>query len=92
MSTNMKVKDAPATDGALINLTAEDRLRVYSPEEVVELKLLPCKVRWLKEMAYARKIPATKVAGKLGFRLDHILAISMAGDIGPAQARGKRAA
>ena len=72
-------------------LTAEDKLRIYSPEEVNKLKLLPVSARWLKEQAYKCLIPHTKVAGKIGFRLDHILAISTAGDRDPAT-RGRRAA
>jgi hypothetical protein len=71
-------------------LTLDD-VRTYTPEEVVELKLLPVKLRWLKDKAYARHIPSTRVAGKLCFRLEHLLAISKAGDTGPAN-HGRRAA
>lgn len=92
MSTNAKVKGTAPEAPTPVMLSAEERLRHYSADEIEELNLLPVKARWLREQAYLRKIPATKVGGKLRFRLDHILAISLAGEIGPAQARGRRAA
>ena len=53
--------------------------------------LLPYTVRSLLDAAYRRRIPHTKVAGKICFRLDHILKIQQAGDVDPA-ARGRLAA
>ena len=70
-------------------LTAADRLRLYSPEEVIALGLLPYTVGTLKDSAYRKKIPHTKVAGKIRFRLDHIYAIQQAGEVDPAT-RGRR--
>jgi hypothetical protein len=72
-------------------LTAEDRLRLYTPEEVIEMGFLPFTVRTLKEAAYAKRVPHTKLNGKIRFRLDHIWAISTAGDVNPATS-GRRAA
>lgn len=65
-------------------LTAADRLRLYTPEEVIEMKLLPHTIGTLKDAAYRRKVPHTKVAGRICFRLDHILAIQQAGEYNPA--------
>lgn len=65
--------------------TAVDRLRLYTPEEVVAMKLLPHTVRTLKDCAYGRRIPHLKVAGKVCFRLDHILAIQQAGAVAAAK-------
>lgn len=90
MSTNTKVRKAAVE--APVTLTAEEKLRHYSAQEIEDLKLLPVKARWLREQAYARKIPACKVAGKLRWRMDQILAISLMGDIGPAELAGHRAA
>lgn len=90
MTTRNRVPRDPIPTPA-IDLTAEERLRCYTPEEVVALKLLRCSVRWLKDSAYARAIPFTKVAGRIAFRLDHIAAISQAGDSSPANF-GRRAA
>jgi hypothetical protein len=73
-----------------VQVTEED-IRHYTAQEVEDLNLLPVKARWLREQAYKRRIPHTKVAGKLRFRLDHLLAISKAGDTGPAN-HGRRAA
>ncbi|GAA1160726.1 hypothetical protein F4556_005213 [Kitasatospora gansuensis] len=70
-------------------LTAADRLRLYTPEEVIGMKLLAHSVRTLKDLAYAREIPHTRSAGKVMFRLDHILKIQLAGDVDPAT-RGQR--
>jgi hypothetical protein len=70
-------------------LTATDRLRLYSPEEVIALGLLAYTVGTLKDSAYRKKIPHTKVAGKICFRLDHIFAIQQAGEVDPAT-RGRR--
>ncbi|MFJ5923887.1 helix-turn-helix domain-containing protein [Kitasatospora sp. NPDC092948] len=72
-------------------LTAEERLRLYTPAEVVALGLLPWSERTLLDMAYAKKIPHTKPGGKIRFRLDHIAAIQQAGDVNPAT-RGRRRA
>lgn len=72
-------------------LTAADRLRLYTPEEVIELRLLPHSVRTLKDAAYGRRVPHLKVAGKICFRLDHILAIQQAGVVETA-AHGRRRA
>ena len=67
-------------------LTAEERMRVYSPEEVISLKLLNCSVRWLKEAAYGRKVPFTKQPSGMGFRLDQIWWISQSFDQQPLAA------
>lgn len=72
-------------------LTATDRLRLYSPEEVIALGLLPHTIGTLRDSAYRKKIPHAKVAGKIRFRLDHIFAIQQAGEVDPAT-RGRRAA
>ncbi|MEY9937353.1 hypothetical protein [Streptacidiphilus sp. MAP5-3] len=90
MTTRSKAPRDPLPETAT-NLTAEERLRCYTPDEVVELKLLRVSARWLKDMAYKRAIPHTKVAGRIAFRLDHIAAISAAGDE-PVIAFGRRAA
>ncbi|WP_034088829.1 hypothetical protein [Streptacidiphilus albus] len=86
MNSKVKASTAPP-----IELSAEEKLRLYSAEEVVELKMVRCSARWLKEQAYKRAIPSTRSAGKLFFRLDHIVQISIAGDQSPAT-RGRRAA
>lgn len=75
MSTQVSVTQ-PRTTTPRPTLTAVEKRRVYTPEEVVELKLIRCKVRWLKDMAYARRIPFAKQPGGIGFRLDHIDAIN----------------
>lgn len=67
----------------LLDLTPEERLRCYTAEEVVEKRLLRVSARWLKESAYKREIPFSKQAGGIVFRLDHIWAISTAGDCSP---------
>ncbi|GAA2838081.1 hypothetical protein RMN57_12945 [Kitasatospora sp. CM 4170] len=72
-------------------LTATDRLRLYSPEEVIALGLLPHTIGTLKDAAYRKRVPHTKVAGKIRFRLDHIYEIQQAGESNPAT-RGRRAA
>lgn len=72
-------------------LTAADRLRLYTPDEVIELKLLPYTKGSLLAACYAKRIPHTKVAGKIMFRLDHIFATQQAGDVNPAT-RGRRRA
>jgi hypothetical protein len=73
-------------------LTAADRLRLYTPEEVIEMGLLPYgSPRTLREACYSRKIPFTKIAGKIRFNLGHVYAIQQAGDVDPA-ARGRRRA
>ncbi len=75
MTARTKAQSAPPFD-----LTPEERLRVYTPQEVVDLKLLRCGVDWLKEKAYARKIPFSKQPGGIGFRLDQIWQISTSFD------------
>lgn len=91
MVTNAKAK-AIGLDAPPPAMPTLDEIRLYTAEEVVELKLLPVKARWLKENAYKRRIPHTQIAGrKLRFRLDHILAISQLFDFDPAAPR-KRAA
>lgn len=72
-------------------LTAVDRLRLYTAEEVIGLKLLAYTVRTLKDAAYERRVPHTRSGGKVRFRLDHILKIQLAGDVDPAD-YGHRAA
>jgi hypothetical protein len=81
--TAKKVAQAPEW------LTAADRLRLYTPEEVVAAGWLPHTVRSLKDLCYAKKVPHTKVGGKNMFRLDHIWAIQQVGDVDPAT-RGRR--
>jgi hypothetical protein len=71
-------------------LTATDRLRLYSPEEVIALGLLPHTIGTLKDAAYRKRVPHTKVAGKIRFRLDHIYEIQQAGESNPAT-RGRAA-
>lgn len=63
----------------------------YLPDEIVGQRLLRCSARWLKEKAYKREIPHTKVAGRVAFRMEHIRQIRQMFDVDPAQ-RGKRAA
>ncbi|WP_051943863.1 hypothetical protein [Streptacidiphilus rugosus] len=65
-------------------LTAEERLRHYTPEEVVELRLLPVGVRWLKRNANAKRIPHTLLGERITFRLEHLYAISLSREIDPA--------
>ncbi|MGE7432787.1 hypothetical protein [Kitasatospora sp. NPDC001175] len=72
-------------------LTAAERLRLYTPEEVIAMQLLPYTVRTLKDAAYGKRIPHTTVGRKVRFRLDHIWAIQQASDVDPA-ARGRRRA
>lgn len=85
----MTLATAPPLIGEPPTLTAEEKLRLYTPEEVFELKLLRWSPRTLLDQAYAKKIPHLKVCGKVLFRLDHILAIQQAGDVNPAT-RGRR--
>jgi hypothetical protein len=72
-------------------LTATDRLRLYSPEEVIALGLLPHTIGTLKDAAYRKRVPCLKVAGKIRFRLDHVWQIQQAGEVDPAT-RGRRRA
>lgn len=72
-------------------LTSADLLRLYTPDEVIEMKMLPYTKRSLLASCYAKRIPHTKVAGKIMFRLDHIFATQQAGDVNPAT-RGRRRA
>jgi hypothetical protein len=72
-------------------LTAADRLRLYTAEEVIEMKLLTHTLRTLKDAAYGRRVPHVKVAGKVRFRLDHVWQIQQAGEVDPAT-RGRRRA
>lgn len=83
MNTKARVPRSATKSEQAITLTP-DTVRVWLPEEIEQERLLPCKARWLKEKAYKREIPHTTVAGKVGFRLEHILAISAAGDVDPA--------
>ncbi|MFF2349058.1 hypothetical protein ACFVVL_04665 [Kitasatospora sp. NPDC058115] len=71
-------------------LTATDRLRLYSPEEVIEMGLLPYTIGTLKDAAYRKRIPYIKVAGKIRFRLDHIWQIQQAGEYNPVLGRRAR--
>ncbi|MFJ5070191.1 hypothetical protein ACIQC7_27660 [Kitasatospora sp. NPDC088556] len=73
------------------DLTAEERLRLYTPEQVIEMGLLPYTVRTLKIAAHQRRIPHTTTNRKIRFRLDHIFAIQQAGEVDPAT-RGRRRA
>lgn len=72
-------------------LTATDRLRLYTPQEVIDMGLLPHTIGTLKDAAYRKRIPHTKVAGKIRFRLDHIWEIQKAGEVDPTT-RGRVAA
>jgi hypothetical protein len=65
-------------------LTAEERLRVYTPEEVSEKQLILCTPRWLRDNAYKRLIPFTQHPSGIGFRLEHIDAINHSRDRWPA--------
>jgi hypothetical protein len=89
MSTKQEVK--PPIEAGTPSMPTLEAVRHYTAEEIVKLELLPCGVRWLKDGAYARRLPHTKVAGKIRFRLDHILAISQLFDVDPAT-RGRRRA
>jgi hypothetical protein len=80
------------TTAALPNeLATAERLRLYTPEQVIEMGLLPHTVGTLRDAAYRKRIPHTKVAGKIRFRLDHIWQIQQAGESDPAS-RGRLAA
>jgi hypothetical protein len=69
-----------------------DRLRLYTPGEVVAMGLLPYKSeRTLKDACYRRQVPHTKVAGKIRMNLEHIWRTQQAGDVDPAT-RGRRRA
>lgn len=83
MNTQAKGGRRTAVTTVQTPLTPET-VRHYTPEEVVAEKLLRCSARWLKDEAHAKRIPHTKIAGRVTFRLDHIMAISMAGDVDPA--------
>ncbi|MFE2346421.1 MerR family transcriptional regulator [Kitasatospora cineracea] len=85
----MTLSTAPPPIVGPPTLTAEEKLRLYTPEEVFELKLLRWSPRTLLDQAYAKKIPHTKSGGRICFRLDHIWAIQQAGDVNPAT-RGRR--
>lgn len=89
VGASRRPKTAPEPTPA-VDLT-EEMLRNYLPDEVVELKLLRCSVRWLKDEAYARRIPHTTVAGRVAFRMEHILRISQMFDVEPILI-GRRAA
>lgn len=78
--TRKPLKSAVREEGA--DLT-EAAVRHYTAEEIVERKLLPCSVGWLKRKAYAREIAFNGTAGKLTWRLDQILAISRSFDCAP---------
>ena len=71
--------------------TAEERLRLYTAEEVVAMKLLPYTARTLRDAAHQRRVPHTTVNRKVRFRLEHIAAIQQAADVDPAT-RGRRRA
>jgi len=72
-------------------LTADDRLRLYTPKEVIANGWLPYTERTLLDACYAKKVPHTKVAGKIRLSLTHVWEIQQAGDVNPAT-RGRRAA
>ncbi len=72
-------------------LTAAELLRLYTPEEVIEMKLLTHTLRTLRDAAYGKKVPHVKVSGRIRFRLDHIYAIQQAGEVDPANRGRKRA-
>ncbi len=73
------------------SFTAEERLRLYTVEEVIAMKLLPYTLRTLRIACHQRRVPHTTSNRKIRFRIDHILAIQQAGDVNPAT-RGRRAA
>lgn len=88
MSTLVKGTRAPKTkpqdrERPDLALLTEAAVRHYTAEEVVELRLLPCSARWLRDKAYKREIPFTAVAGKVSWRLDQIFEISRSFDIAP---------
>jgi hypothetical protein len=74
-----------------VEFTAEERLRLYTVEEVIAMKLLPYTTRTLRDAAHQRRVPHTTVNRKVRFRLEHVFAIQQAGDVDPAT-RGRRSA
>ncbi|MFG3228165.1 hypothetical protein ACGF07_25735 [Kitasatospora sp. NPDC048194] len=72
--------------------TAEERLRLYTVEEVIDMKLLPYTARTLRDAAHRRRVPHTTVNRKVRFRLEHILQIQLACDVDPASRGSRRAA
>jgi hypothetical protein len=67
---NAKAQKAPPTQ------LTETELRHYTPEEVVELGLLPFTPGTLRKKAQRREIPHSRAAGKITFRLTHIREIA----------------
>ncbi|MEU0181838.1 hypothetical protein ABZ312_11705 [Streptomyces sp. NPDC006207] len=70
----------------------ENEFRHYTPEELVDPDgefRFPTTVRMLKEMAYKRQIPRSRMGGRVTFRLPHIRAIAELFDE-PAMEKPKR--
>lgn len=74
--------NAKAQKASPIQLT-ESELRHYTPEEVVELGLLPFTPGTLRKKAQKREIPHSRAAGKITFKLWQIREISEMYDARP---------
>ncbi|MGW3072315.1 hypothetical protein [Kitasatospora sp. NPDC001132] len=86
MTTQKVAHSALATE-----FTAEERLRLYTAEQVIEMGLLPYTVRTLKIAANQKRIPHITANRKIRFRLADIKAIQEASAVDPAT-RGRRRA
>ncbi|MFI6700277.1 hypothetical protein ACIBJC_15090 [Streptomyces sp. NPDC050509] len=79
MTTNVR-KRPPAIQQA----DHQDDLRHYRPEELVDPTgefRLPTTARMLREWAYKREIPFSKLGGKITFRREHVRVISQRWDV-----------
>lgn len=68
-----KTTPRAATKPTKIEQASEAELRRYSPNEVVEMKLLPYRsARSLKEKCYRREVIHHRDGGRISFTLDDI--------------------
>ncbi|MFI1520617.1 helix-turn-helix domain-containing protein [Kitasatospora cineracea] len=74
-----------------MQFTAEERLRLYTVEQVIEMKLLPYTERTLRIACNQKRIPHTLINRKIRFRLADIHAAQEMCAISPAT-RGRRRA
>lgn len=72
-----KTKAPPTHTGGVAEL------RHYTPEEVAALGLLPYTPKTLRKLAQQHKIPHSRAAAKITFRLCHIREIANRFDVRP---------
>ncbi|MFC7791296.1 hypothetical protein [Streptomyces cinereoruber] len=70
---------------APVEPVSDDDLQHYNVKEAAQK--LGMSQRWLAGRAAAREVPCTYISGQLRFSTRHILAISKAGEVMPAQYR-----